>query len=469
MSDLHFKANAKQKEALKLLYDDTTKSVGFGGGAGPGKSFLGCFWIWSQCITYPGVSYFMGRDTLKNLKATTLESYYKFLSLYDIPASQHGKFNTDTSKIIFENGSQIPLLELKYYPSDPLVTSLGSHEFTGGFIEESAEVDYRVIDVLYSRIGRRLNDVYGIKAKILESFNPAKNHVHTRFYKPFRDGTLKPGVRFVPALAMDWLTYPDYFRENHALHQDEPPGWWIDYILGLLERSEQTRQRLLWGNFDYDDDKNALCSYDAIMDTFTNSHVKKTGKKYITADIAMQGSDTFRVGVWDDWVLIDIDYMAKSDGKEVIEFISNKKNRFGVPNSQITYDSDGVGSFVGGFFPGSKPFVNNAAAHTVHGKKVNYDNLKSQCYHFLADKINERGIWLQAIDESKDATLKEMAIEEMEQIKSHDTDKDGKVKIIPKVIVKSNIGRSPDIADMIMMRSIFDLSPKPRGLTSGNV
>jgi phage terminase large subunit len=466
MSEIRFKANARQKEALKLLFDDIHSSIGFGGGAGGGKTILGCFWCWAQCTMYPGVSYFIGRDTLKNLKATTLESYYKFVSLYNIPLQQQGKFNSETSKIKFENGSEIPLLELKYYPSDPLVTALGSHEFTGGYIEESAEVDIRVIDVLYSRIGRRANDTYGIKAKILEGFNPAKNHVYTRFYKPYREGQLKPGIAFVPALASDWLTYPDHFRQTHSMHPDEPDGWWKDYINSLLERSEVTRQRLLWGNFEYDDDKNALCTYDAITDAFKNEHVIPNRKRCITADIALQGSDMFAVGVWDGFVLIHVEMIPKSDGKQVIDKITQLKIKYQVPNSQIVYDNDGVGGFIGGFLTGAKPFVNNATPTLMKGDKENYQNLKSQCYYALARRINDRQIWLKAIDSNP--VWKEKTIEELEQIKAHDIDKDGKLKIIPKEIVKVNIGRSPDISDMLMMREYIELTPRPKGLSVGN-
>ena len=45
--------------------------------------------------------------------------------------------------------------------------------------------------------------------------------------------------------------------------------------------------------------------------------------------------------------------------------------------------------------------------------------------------------------------------EEMEQVKLKDMDKDGKINIIPKEVVKSNIGRSPDEWDSIMMRAYW--------------
>ena len=53
--------------------------------------------------------------------------------------------------------------------------------------------------------------------------------------------------------------------------------------------------------------------------------------------------------------------------------------------------------------------------------------------------------------------LKKRLIEELEQVKSRDLDKDGKLKIITKEEVKERLGRSPDFSDMLMMRMWFEL------------
>jgi hypothetical protein len=47
----------------------------------------------------------------------------------------------------------------------------------------------------------------------------------------------------------------------------------------------------------------------------------------------------------------------------------------------------------------------------------------------------------------------------MEQVKQKDIDKDGKIALVSKDIVKQNIGRSPDEWDSIMMRYWFELAP----------
>jgi hypothetical protein len=53
-----------------------------------------------------------------------------------------------------------------------------------------------------------------------------------------------------------------------------------------LERSDEiTKQRLLYGNFDYDDTPGKLFRRDEIVDLFT-SNVREDNTTYITCDVA---------------------------------------------------------------------------------------------------------------------------------------------------------------------------------------
>ena len=47
---------------------------------------------------------------------------------------------------------------------------------------------------------------------------------------------------------------------------------------------------------------------------------------------------------------------------------------------------------------------------------------------------------------------------EFEMVKQHDVDKDNKLAITPKDKIKQLLGRSPDIADALIMRYFFELS-----------
>ena len=85
--------------------------------------------------------------------------------------------------------------------------------------------------------------------------------------------------------------------------------------------------------------------------------------------------------------------------------------------------------------------------------KENYQNLKTQCYYKLSDCINKGQIGIK----TNDITEKNHIIEELEQVRSKDMDKDNKLQIIPKETVKNIIGRSPDYSDCMMMRMYYEL------------
>ena len=87
----------------------------------------------------------------------------------------------------------------------------------------------------------------------------------------------------------------------------------------------------------------------------------------------------------------------------------------------------------------------------------NYNNLKSQCYFNLSEKINNNEINI------KDEQYKTQIIEELEQVKRKNMDADGKLQIVPKDEVKKILGRSPDFSDTLMMRMVLDLD-KPKKL-----
>ena len=55
--------------------------------------------------------------------------------------------------------------------------------------------------------------------------------------------------------------------------------------------------------------------------------------------------------------------------------------------------------------------------------------------------------------------VKEQIVRELEMIKRHRADVDGKLMVTPKDVIKNREGISPDVADAIMMRMYFELNP----------
>lgn len=192
-----------------------------------------------------------------------------------------------------------------------------------------------------------------------------------------------------------------------------------------------------------------LCSFDAINAMWTNSYVEK-GNRYITADIALHGSDKFVIIVWEGFRVIDYTEIEKCDAKEVEKFLRDKATTFKVMQSSIVYDADGLGSFLRGYLADAKPF--NNGGKPIRG--LNYKNLKSECGYELAKAVNEGLIYFDC--EMK----KEDIIKEFECLQSYGLDSDGKIQLLPKAKIKELIGHSPDRLDAFMMRMYFDLKPK---------
>ena len=71
----------------------------------------------------------------------------------------------------------------------------------------------------------------------------------------------------------------------------------------------------------------------------------------------------------------------------------------------------------------------------------------------LAEIVNGNQMFI----ECEEGETKDMIVEELEQVKQFNMDKDGKKRIIPKDKVKKLIGRSPDYSDLLMMRMWFAL------------
>jgi phage terminase large subunit len=425
----------KQTIALDLLEDKTTKEILFGGGAGGGKTAIGCYWQLKQRLKYPNTRGLIGRAVLKTLKETTLVSFFQIAKMQGLQSGLHYKYNAQMSQIDFTNGSTILLKDLYSYPSDPNFDELGSLEITDAFIDEANQVDDKARNIIKSRIRFQL-DQNELVPKILYTCNPAKNWTYSEFYKPQQDGSIGNNKRFIASLIDDNPFISKHYKEN------------------LLTLDTVSKERLLMGNWEYSNDPSQLIDYDNILNSFTNSFVSN-GNPFITCDVARFGSDTTVIGVWSGFRVKFHQYSGKSV-VEVADLIKGLQLENKVPLSNIVVDEDGVGGGVVDILR-CKGFVNNSTAlkNPVTHNKENFDNLKSQCYFKLAELMNKNEIYIQA-----DGRQKQQIIEELEQVKQKSVDNDSSKGIIPKDKVKALIGRSPDFSDCLAMRMYFEFTPK---------
>lgn len=425
----------KQKNAIYYLKDNSTEEVLYGGAAGGGKSKLGCLWLIEMCQKYPGTRWLMGRSKLKSLRETTLNTFLETVA--ELGLANQFRYNAQEHIFYWNNGSQIMLKDLYLYPSDPNFDSLGSLEITGAFVDECNQISYNAWQVVKSRIRYKLTK-YGLIPKMLGTCNPAKNWTYKEFYKPSRDKTLPLYRRFVQSLPAD----------NPFLPKST--------LISMLRFDKVKKERLYFGNWEYDDDPATLIDTDSIADYFNPSHLKPEGLKFMTIDVARKGKDKTVFRVWHGWLCIHREAMDISAINEIVDRAKALQKNHAIPLSNIIADEDGVGGGVIDYLR-CKGFVNNSKPIEIKDGATymmpNFDNLKSQCSIKMAEKIANR----KAGEICTDATVIEITSEEMEQVKLKDIDKDGKQCIVPKDRIKELIGRSPDEWDSIMMRYWFEL------------
>ena len=245
---------------------------------------------------------------------------------------------------------------------------------------------------------------------------------------------------------------PGTLEDNRELNEKDPA-----YKGNLLSQDKRHGSRLLRGCW-YDMlGENELFSYEDLYDGFTRSFIAG-GEKYMTCDIAMEGSDCLRIGVWSGYRLEKIYSWDKSDGKLIWEQMTKLAHEHGVSGRNIVFDANGVGNFLTGFFKSSFDFRSQSVALEETGVKVDYQNLRTQCAFHLARFISDRKLFFNVPND----TERDLIIEEFEAHKKTGQNATGKLTITPKDEVKALIRRSPDYFDMVLMRMVFEIKPRKR-------
>lgn len=408
------------------------------GQPGGGKSYG----LWSliilKALEYDGIRIGLARQTLAQIKNNTMSTFYEVANdfgLQDI----HYTYNENKGQIKFYNGSVIQFFELRYLPSDPFYDRFGGALLTFGVIEEAAGCDAKGKEVFSSRLGRWMNDIYNIPPHLYMSTNPGTNFVYSDFYIPYTKNILEPFRKYIPAKLNDNKYQSKYYASS------------------LLKRlGKANAKRLLRGEWNFDDDATRLINYEKVNYIFDYpSKYETKGEMYLTADIAFTG-DRCIIILWQGLDIIKIyNYIGdkQNDGsyirdpeKELVRLAELHK----VKQEHIAYDADGVGKYLKTNLPRAYDIINNSKPI----RDENYANLKAQLNFKLADLINDDRI------KCLDHTYKELQIQELYEIKSPPLETiDGKLKIVSKSEVKKIIGRSPDIADAMAFRMIFELRP----------
>jgi hypothetical protein len=389
----------------------------------------------------------IGRAVLKHLKSSTLLTFFDVLRSWGLQSGKDYDYSSMEGIIKFFNGSEVYLRELGDDPSDPEFDKLGSTEYTGEFLDECSQISTKAKNIAMSRIRYKLME-FGLIPKMLLCSNPTKNFLYYEFYKPSKDNTLPKYRKFMKALVTD-----NSYIDPH-------------YIDNLKRMDRASIERLLHGNWEFDDDPSRLFEYENLVNMFTNGFVlKQESERFMTVDVARAGRDKTVIIIWKGLYVEKVIEKSKQMTDATEKEINDLCAIHSIPRSRVVVDEDGVGGGVVDHLPGIKGFVNNSRPF-VQEKSIarrpvthNFGNLKSQCYFALADAVNSNTI---GIYREIPVEIKEKILEDLEQIKRKDPDKDRKLYVTPKDDIKENIGRSPDFGDAMMMRMLFEVAVAPK-------
>lgn len=420
-----------QYEAWKYLTDDVTRILLFGGAAGAGKSYLACAYVVFQCFQYPGVVGGMTRSRLIDFQKSTLITLMKVLNQFHCKENENYHFDRKSNIITFWNDSKIMIFDSETKPSDPEFEKIGSTEFTFCVIDEASQTSKKAFNIIQTRI-RYKHSEYNLIPKLLVVTNPTLNFIKSDIYKPYVDGTLPEHINVVLGLVSDNPHIDKSYAEN------------LESLDGAV------RARLLYGDWDYSNMDDSIFESDALVNMFHNSFFNdelNSKLKYLTCDVASTGGDETVICLWEGLDCFYIEKMAKKTIPQIYERIKVLMKEHLIKVTNVVVDKSGVGTGLFDLLKGCIGFVANERP-----KNAIYGMLKDELWYKFAEAVNSSKI---KISESKyrDDIVQELGLHVMWNYDKDNT----KTQIIPKDKVKQKLGHSPDIADALVMRMIFNV------------
>jgi hypothetical protein len=283
-------------------------------------------------------------------------------------------------------------------------------------------------------------------------------------------GTPKKENPNLRRLEKEFAEKGDDFASFHFTTADNPhiPNLTVELAKAKQDLDQDTyRQEIM---AEYVDNAGALFRYTSLIDLFSNSVVKDF--KYLTVDIADDGSDKTIFNFWHGLESYRIDQYAQLQTEGIVRQIKESAAQERIPYSHIAVDAIGVGAGVASspFLTGIVGFKSSYAALRVEKSIValpnvhylrnaplvsEYKNLRSQCLFTLASLVNDHKVAVR----TEDVRVRSHIIEELSNYQDV-SQGDGKRMATMKEDLKEIIGRSPDLTDTFLMRMYFELTKK---------
>ena len=437
----------KQKITFKYLQEQWFLEVLYWWWARWWKSWLWCLWIVLNCMLLQNSRWLIWRKSLLNLKKSTLETLLQIFKWFWLEPDVDYNYNQQEQTIRFNNWSIIFLMHFQKDHSDPNFDRLWSLELSWCFLEESQEIEERKIkEILKWRLSKieeldnKWKTIWKMSPKLFYTCNPWKNWLYTEFYKPYVDKKLWEWKIFIPSLVTD----------NPHISQE--------YIENLKTADEKTVKRLLYWDWNYSDDVLLLFQYDDLTQMFENQLFNNDNKtRYMSVDLSWKWADKTVVTIFEWWKILKVYKEDITDWQILIPKLVQFEKDYWILRKNVVIDWDGIWWNFEDFYKWcfvfhwwSSPIKKKIKDEIEKKFEITYKNLRSQCYIFLSEVVKWHNIYFQ------DKEYQDKIITELEIMK--ELDKSDLVRqVISKKDIKANLWHSPDYADSLMMRSVFDL------------
>lgn len=255
--------------------------------------------------------------------------------------------------------------------------------------------------------------------------------------------------------------------DNKKLIESDP-----GYIGNLMNQDEEQQSRDLDGNWKFRSVGDDMIKMDDMIGFYDNSYQTTDGTLYASIDVALQGGDNAVFWLWEDMHIKDV-YVCRFDSKTFENVAKAQLSLWGVEESNVIYDYQGIGQILEGHLPEAVKFINQGAPipedkKQEEGIKKLYKDLKSQCAVMLYKHFrdNEISIDKHLLDRVFDGNgygkmkLRDILMRERKCIRRTKESQGKAFQIIPKADMKKIIGHSPDFFESLLFREAFFLIKK---------
>lgn len=403
-------------------------------------------------------------EHIQNEAIREVEKKFKGLSIPAFYFDELDMFSLDTFKRVIESNRNSNGIRNRVIgtcnpnPDSWLRTFLDFWIDEDGYIDETRNKQTRYFYIY----GTSVNDIIwgNTRGEVVER---AKHYIDKAWREVYTESglTKEDLVKSVKFIKGD-------VAENKILLKSQPT-----YLANIASGGASAIARNLDGNWNVKQDGDEMVTR-AQMDYMfdENRPALRTGKKYMSIDVALLGLDNFVIIVWDGMHIIDVIVKKRITSTEALGITKELLNENGVLESNCVYDYTGNGQALNDLrraFP-VKP------QQPPMGKEMNYDNIKSQIMFSFGRYLQEGKITCspevanRLYDYGRGSKKEKLSFKEIMQNERRAlmiAESTGKTKMMAKKDMKKILGGcSPDFLEAVAYRIVFELDKKvAKGIT----